>query len=51
MPGLASLRAALHPARTDYLYFVSIDGRRHFFSSTLDEHNSAVARYRLARAR
>ena len=39
------------PARVDYLYFVSLDERFHTFSTTLADHNAAVARYRLARAR
>ena len=34
-----------------YLYFVAIDDHRHFFSYTIEQHNAAVARYRLARAR
>ncbi len=50
-PGRASVQAALSPAPVPYLYFVAIDDRRHHFSSTLDEHNQAVARYRQARAR
>jgi peptidoglycan lytic transglycosylase G len=50
-PGQASVQAALSPAPVPYLYFVSIDDRRHHFSSTLDEHNQAVARYRLSRGR
>lgn len=45
MPGLASLQAALHPAPSQALYFVSRgDGSSHF-SQTLDEHNQAVNRY------
>lgn len=45
-PGLASLRAAMQPADTQYLYFVSnADGKSHTFSKTLAEHNAAVARY------
>ena len=45
-PGTASLRAAMQPAQTDYLYFVSnADGKSHTFSRTLAEHNEAVARY------
>ncbi|MCC5871931.1 MAG: endolytic transglycosylase MltG [Gammaproteobacteria bacterium] len=45
MPGLASIRAALHPAETDALYFVARgDGSSHF-SATLEEHNAAVWRY------
>jgi UPF0755 protein len=44
MPGYASIQAALHPADTDYLYFVAHnDGSgRHFFSSTLEEHQKMV---------
>jgi UPF0755 protein len=45
-PGEASLRAALAPATTDYLYFVANDSGGHFFSKTLAEHNRNVARYR-----
>lgn len=45
MPGLASLRAALHPAPTDALYFVSRgDGSSHF-SRTFEEHDRAVTKY------
>ena len=50
-PGRAAIRAALNPAKVKYLYFVSIDNRRHHFSVTLNEHNAAVARYRVARAK
>ncbi len=46
-PGAASLRAALRPADTKNLYFVSnADGRTHTFSNTEEEHNKAVARFR-----
>ncbi len=48
-PGKAAILAALEPAKAPYLYFVSTGGDRHHFSVTLEEHNSAVARYRLAR--
>ncbi|GFE60392.1 endolytic transglycosylase MltG [Geobacter sp. AOG2] len=44
-PGADSLRAALHPARSDYLYFVARQDGTHYFSRTLEEHNRAVARY------
>jgi UPF0755 protein len=45
MPGLASLKAALHPAETQALYFVAKgDGGSHF-SATLEEHEQAVTRY------
>ena len=45
-PGEASLRAALQPAQTDYLYFVANTQGGHFFSSTLAEHNNNVMKYR-----
>jgi UPF0755 protein len=44
-PGLRSLQAVLYPADVNYLYFVSKNNRTHHFSSTLEEHNRAVARY------
>jgi UPF0755 protein len=50
-PGLAAIEAALDPAPVKYLYFVAMDDHRHYFSASLSEHNAAVARYRLARAR
>lgn len=51
-PGLPAIQAAVSPAAVNYLYFVATgDERRHRFSSTLAEHNAAVARYRLARNR
>jgi len=45
-PGEMSLRAALHPAQTDYFYFVANTQGGHFFSSTLAEHNNNVLKYR-----
>lgn len=45
-PGEASLRAALQPADTDYLYFVANTQGGHFFSATLEEHNRNVTKYR-----
>jgi UPF0755 protein len=45
-PGEAALRAALSPAATDYIYFVSDAQGGHWFSRTLREHNTNVARYR-----
>ncbi|HZP04296.1 MAG TPA: endolytic transglycosylase MltG [Terracidiphilus sp.] len=50
-PGLPSLRAALHPADTGYLYFVAASNNAQghsLFASTLDEHNRNVADYRRA---
>jgi UPF0755 protein len=45
LPGLAALQAALHPAQTDALYFVSRGNGSSQFSSTLTAHNRAVDRY------
>lgn len=47
MPGLASLQAVLHPAKTDMMYFVARGDGSSQFSRTLDEHNRAVAKYQL----
>ena len=47
LPGLKAIHAALHPAQTDALYFVSRGDGTHQFSATLDEHNAAVSRYQL----
>lgn len=45
MPGLNSLRAALHPGNSDALYFVARGDGSSEFSRTLDEHNRAVNKY------
>ncbi len=37
-PGLASLRAAISPAKVDYLYFVAKPDGGHIFSSTYQQH-------------
>ncbi len=45
-PGRDSIIAAIHPAESSYLYFVSRNDRSHYFSSSLKEHNMAVKKYR-----
>ena len=47
MPGLASLRAAMRPGKTDAMYYVSRNDGSSQFSRTLEEHNRAVAKYQL----
>lgn len=47
-PGRTSLEAALHPAQTDYYYFVSDGNGHHRFSRSLEEHNQNVAKLRAA---
>lgn len=48
-PGFAAVEATLDPAPVKYLYFVARDDQRHHFSTSIEEHRSAIARYRLAR--
>jgi len=45
LPGVAALQAAMHPAQTDALYFVSRGDGSSQFSSTLTAHNRAVNQY------
>ena len=48
-PGADSLKAAMHPAQTDYLYFVAASANpsgKSLFSSTLEQHAHDVAAYR-----
>jgi UPF0755 protein len=45
LPGVAALQAALHPAQTDALYFVSRGDGSSQFSSSLAAHNRAVDKY------
>ena len=47
-PGRSSLEAAMHPAQTDYFYFVSDGNGHHRFSRSLEEHNQNVAKLRQA---
>jgi UPF0755 protein len=45
LPGAAALTAALNPAKTDALYFVSRNNGTSQFSNNLDDHNQAVNLY------
>lgn len=50
-PGLASLKAALHPAPTDCLFYVAKPDGSHVFSRTFEEHQAAIRRIRAMKAR
>lgn len=43
-PGAASIKAALYPDDTDYIYFVADGAGGHIFTETLQEHNAAKRR-------
>jgi UPF0755 protein len=47
-PGKSALEAAMHPAQTDYYYFVADAQGHHRFARTIEEHNKNVAAYRRA---
>ena len=46
-PGALAMEAALFPAQSDYLYFVSKKDGTHQFSTTIKAHNAAVKKYQL----
>ena len=50
-PGHAALEAALFPAVSDYLFFVSRNDGTHQFSRNLQDHQEAVRKYQLRRNR
>jgi UPF0755 protein len=47
-PGRSSLEAAMHPAQSDYYYFVADAQGHHRFAHSLEEHNKNVVAYRRA---
>jgi UPF0755 protein len=50
-PGRGALEAAMHPAQSDYYYFVADAAGRHRFARTIEEHDRNVAAYRRAMLR
>lgn len=47
-PGRSALEAAMHPAQSDYYYFVADAAGHHRFARTIEEHDKNVAAYRRA---
>jgi len=47
-PGKSALEAAMHPAESDYYYFVADAAGHHRFARTMEEHNKNVDAYRRA---
>ncbi len=47
-PGRSALEAAMHPAQSEFYYFVADGGGHHRFARDLTEHNRNVAAYRHA---
>lgn len=47
-PSLASLKAALNPAKHEFLYYVAMPEKYHLFSKTYDEHLKKIARRKAA---
>ena len=48
-PGIDSIRAVLHPAKTEYFYFVADGTGGHKFAKTLDEHEKNRAEWKKIR--
>ncbi len=49
--GAKAIEAALFPADTKFLYFVSRNNQTHYFSTNFRDHNRAVRKYQLGRGR
>ena len=47
-PGRSALEAAMHPAQSDYYYFVADAEGHHRFAHSFEEHNKNVVAYRKA---
>ena len=51
LAGREAIRAALHPAKGDTLYFVAKGDGTHYFSRTFKEHQKAVRKYQIEQRR
>lgn len=47
LPGRAAINAALHPTKSDALFFVAKGDGTHYFSKNLKQHQAAVRKYQL----
>jgi UPF0755 protein len=47
--GAKAIEAALYPAETKFLYFVSKNDQTHYFSTNFKDHNRAVRKFQLGR--
>ncbi|MGP1930559.1 MAG: endolytic transglycosylase MltG [Arsenophonus sp. ET-YP4-MAG3] len=46
MPGMVSIKAAAHPSKTNYFYFVASGNGGHTFTTNFNDHSNAVKYYR-----
>jgi UPF0755 protein len=46
-PGIEAIKAALHPAQGEYLYFVSMNEGRHRFTKSYKDHLEAVRKFQM----
>lgn len=44
-PGLEALKAAVNPAKTNYLYYLSSEDGRMHYAESLEEHNQNIEKY------
>lgn len=44
-PGLAAIKAAMNPTKTDYLYYLSDSEGKMHYAKTLEEHNENIAKF------
>jgi UPF0755 protein len=49
-PGAAAIKSVLNPTKSQYLYFMADENGNHTFSYTYEQHNRAVAQYKISTA-